>query len=259
MIKEFIKKLIYYLWMVNGLVGWKIKLNQPKKLTILITYYNPARIKHINHQIRNLLKCDFIERVIISCHNPQIKIEDFVNVSDKRLSLLNQNERRGCGYRWLVAEQFSPAYLIVMDDDILLFPWQVKKLLVSLLAETDTPHGFAGMVKQKDESFDYRQKVDQSVDYLCEIYAITGEMLKRYIYLKDRIQTSSEMAKSIESTADFVIVSQTGNLKPKIHYAGHLLRCPTFNQAGVAVHKEQAFLEDVHAVSQALDDINIPA
>lgn len=256
-IKSLAKQLIYRFWIVYGYVGWKLRLKESQKLTVLITYFNPVRLSHINHQIRNLLKCDFIRQVIISNHNPQIRIEEFVKISDPRLVLLNQGVRHGCGHRWLVAAQFSPPYLIVMDDDILLFPWQVQKLFSALLTESDVPHGFAGMIQRPDGSLDYHQKADQSVDYLCEIYAITGQMLDQYIHLKDQLATSPEIARSIESTADFVIVSQTGAMKPRIHYAGHLLRCPTFNQAGVAVHKEQEFLKDVHSVAHALDDVRL--
>ena len=257
MIKEIAKKFIHYFWILSGYLGRNVASTATQKLTVLITYYNPVRMRHANHQIRNLLKCNFVERVIVSNHNPQVKLEDFVKVSNTRLSVVNQDIRHGCGYRWLVASQFSPEYLIVMDDDILLFPGQVKKLFMSLLLEPDIPHGFAGMVQQSNGALDYYQKSDRSVDYLCEIYAITGTMLKQYVDLKDRIQTSPELARSIESTADFVIISRTGRLKPKIHYAGHLLRCPTFNRAGVAVHKERAFLEDVHAVTHALDHIRV--
>lgn len=259
MIKKTIKKILYYLWVLNGHIGWKVALDAPSKLTVLITYYNPIRTKHLNHQIRNLLKCRFVERIVISNHNPEIKIEELVKVSDRRLFLLNQSTRRGCGYRWLVAEQFSPADLIVMDDDILLFPWQVRKLFAALLAESHSPHGFAGMLQQADGSLDYVQKTEQPVDYLCEVYAITGRMLEQYMQLKDRVETNPEIARSIESTADFVIISQTGAMKPRIHYAGHLLRCPTFNQTGVAVHKEQAFLDDVSAVVHALHNVKAHA
>ena len=68
------KKLIYYLWVINGYFGWKLGLATSQTLTVLTTYYNPARLKHVNHQIRNLLKCKFVERVIISNHNPALYI-----------------------------------------------------------------------------------------------------------------------------------------------------------------------------------------
>jgi hypothetical protein len=253
--KEFAKKIIYFFWVFSGRLSPMVGFTSGEKLTVLITYFNPIRLRHVNHQIRNLLKCNFIGQVIISNHNPRLRIEEFVKVSDPRLVLLNQDVQHGCGHRWLVATQFSPTYLIVMDDDILLFPWQIRKLFAALLTELDVPHGFAGMMQQQDGSLDYHQKADQAVDYLCEIYAITGQMLNQYIQLKDQIATGPEIAQSIESTADFVIVSQTGALKPRIHYVGHLLRCPTFNQAGVAVHKEQEFLKDVHSVAHALNNV----
>jgi hypothetical protein len=159
----------------------------------------------------------------------------------------------------LVADQFSPQYLIVMDDDILLFPWQLRKLFGSLIMEPNLPHGFAGMVQQSNGFLEYHQKTERSVDFICEIYAITGKQLQQYMQLKTQIEKSPDLAKSIEFTADFIIVSRTGNMKPKIHRAGHLLRCPTFNQAGVAVHKEQTFLDDVHSVTFALDNVNLHA
>ena len=247
------------MWVINGYFGLRSGLQTSHSLTVLITYYNPVRLRHVNHQLRNLLKCEFVEKVIVSSHNPNIKIDDYVKVSDPRIILLNQSIRHGCGHRWMVADQFSPEYLIVMDDDILLFPWQLRTLFSALIAEPDLPHGFAGMVKQPNGFLEYHQKTEQSVDYICEIYAITGKHLKQYIQLKDQIEHTPDLAKSIEYTADFIIVSRTGRLKPKIHYAGHLLRCPTFNKSGVAVHKEQAFLDDVHVVTFALDNVKLHA
>jgi hypothetical protein len=253
MVKEFIKDLIYRLWVLYGYWGWQIGGSTSARVTVLITYYNPARLKHISSQVRNLLKCKFVERIVISNHNPQLKIEDYVNISDPRLVFVNQEVRRGCGYRWLVANEVSANYLIVMDDDILLFPWQVQKLFLSLVAEPDYPHGLAGMVRQENGSMDYHQKQDRQVDYLCEIYAVTAKQLERYIHVQGCIVSYSDAAKSLDQTADFIVVSRTGSEKPKIHYVGHILRCPTFNQAGVAVHKEKAFQEDTQAVSFALE------
>ena len=214
--KEFVKKIIYYLWVINGYLGLRSGLQISHPLTILITYYNPVRLKHVNHELRNLLKCEFVEKVVISSHNPSIKIDDYIKVSDPRLILLNHSVRHGCGHRWMVADQFSPEYLIVMDDDILLFPWQLRKLFLALIAEPDLPHSFAGMVKQPNGFLEYHQKTERSVDYICEIYAITGKHLKHYIQLKDQIQKNPGPAKSIEFTEDFIIVSRIGDMQLKI-------------------------------------------
>jgi hypothetical protein len=255
-IKNIVKKLVYYLWVLYGFWGWKYGLRSPEKASVLITYYNPIRIKHINHQIRNLLKCKFVERIIISNHNPEIKIENFVRVIDERLVFLNQGVRRGCGYRWLVAAGYSPEYLIVIDDDILLFPSQLQKLFRSLISEPDIPHGFAGMIRQPNGDLNYYQKVERRVDFICEIYAITGKHLQKYIQTRDLIVADEDVAKSVEQTADFVVVSGTGLARPKIHFTWHLLRCPTFNQSGIAVHKEPTYMDDIRAVLVALDAVS---
>ena len=226
-------------------------------MTILITYYNPARMKHINHQLRNLLKCDFVERVIISNHNPDIKIDSLVKVRDQRLVIINQESRQGCGFRWLVAKEFSPQYLIVVDDDILLFPWQLKTLFVSLVADPQVPHGFAGMVHHENDFLEYCEKEDMEVDYLCEVYAITGEHLRRYLELRAQVLRNESLAQMVEFSADFVVVSQTGNQRPRIHKVGRLFRCPTYNEAGVAVHKEHEFDKNVLETIRALSNLGV--
>ena len=252
-IRDWIKRLIYDLWVLYGFVGPRSTSNLHHTVTVLITYYNPARFRHINHQLRNMLKCDFVERIVISNHNPEIRIDDFVKVSDPRLVVVNQSVRQGCGYRWHVAHQFSPDYLIVLDDDILLFPWQVKKLFASLIAEPEVPHGLAGMVREEKNYLQYHQREDLPVDYICEVYAITNAHLDRYLYLRDQIEATTELTESIESATDFIVISRAGSLKPKIHSVGYLVRCPTFNTIGVALHKEGAFFGRIKATALALD------
>jgi hypothetical protein len=253
-LKKLAKKLIYALWVINGYVGIRFHLGAPPKVTVLIAYYNPARMKHINHQIRNFLKCSFVERIIISNHNPDIKIDTLVKVEHESLVILNQKIRRGSGYRWLVANEFSPEYLIVVDD-LLIFPWQLKKLFKSLVTEPEIPHGLAGLIRQKNGLFENHRKVNRSVDYLCEIYAITGNHLKRYIELSSEVSKNAALSKMVEFCADFIIISHTGSLPPQIHDAGFLMRCSTFNKAGVAAHKEPEFHKNILAVGLALNNI----
>lgn len=255
-IKGFTKKKLrdikYALWEFNGYLGARERIDSPHKATVLITYYNPARMVHINHQLRNLLKSVFVERIIVSNHNPDIDIKPLIKVKDDRIVVINQDIRRGCGHRWLVAEQFSPEYLIVVDDDILLFPWQLKKLFVSLIHEPNIPHGFAGMVHHENGYLEYREYVDRPVDYICEIYAVTGEHLKKYMELKQHVLRNPDLVPIVEFAADFIILSQTGNSDPKIHDGGRLFRCTTYNETGVAVHKGSEFDAGVLEVASAL-------
>ncbi|MDZ7319276.1 MAG: glycosyltransferase family 2 protein [candidate division KSB1 bacterium] len=254
-LRIYLRQIKYALWALNGYVGLKSHLPIPSKVNVLITYYNPSRMRHINHQLRNLFKCDFVEKVIVSNHNPNIAIDSLVKVRDQRLVIVNQEIRRGCGYRWLVAQAFASEYLVVIDDDILLFPWQLKTLFAELVADPQVPHGFAGMVRHDDDFLEYREKENRSVDYLCEVYAITREHLKRYMELRNYILKNESLARMIEFSVDFVVISQTGNYNPKIHDAGRLFRCPTYNESGIAVHKEREFDKGVLEMARALSDL----
>lgn len=252
-LKKILSRLKYQFWALYGWIGLRSRLDIPERATILITYFNPVRMKHINHQIRNILKCGFVEKIIISNHNPAIRIESMVKIQDNRLTVINQDIRRGCGYRWSIAGRYAPRYLIVVDDDILLFPWQLKTLFSRLVAEPEIPHGFAGMLHHENGSLEYREMEDLNVDYLCEIYALTGDHLKRYEELRSRaIARDIALEPVLDNSADFMVISKAGVGAPRIHKSSRLFRCPTYNQTGVAVHKETEFEHGVLDVAKAL-------
>ena len=46
----------YALWVLNGYLGGEVSLATSSKATVLITYYRPERMRHLNHQVRNVLK-----------------------------------------------------------------------------------------------------------------------------------------------------------------------------------------------------------
>jgi len=253
-LKKVFREIKYCLWELNGFIGLRSRTSMSQKVTVLFTYYNPARMQHINHQLRNIFKCDFVKQVIISNHNPEIDIASLIKVREERITVVNQKIRRGCGYRWLVANEFSPEYLIVVDDDVLLFPWQLKQLFEALIKEPQIPHGLAGMIRHSDGFLEYRQEEERSLDYICEIYALTGIQLNRYMELRDELIKDEALMDMVEFAADFMIVSHSGNGIPKIHDAGRLFRCSTYNETGVAVHKNNDFDNSILEVAHLLNN-----
>ena len=200
-----------------------------------------------------MLKCNFIEKVIISSHNPDIKIEDHVRVGGSRLVLLNQDVRRACGYRWVVAREFSPQYLVVIDDDILLFPFQLKILFQRLIEEPNVPHGISGMVQMGNGDLEFHQWENMDVHYLTEAYAVTQAHLEQYFEMVDRFAEHDRgMPERVEYLCDFIVISQTGAQNPKFHKVGRIFRDETFNIPGVANHKEEQFSNVVTEISQAV-------
>jgi len=245
------------LWILNAYVGKPVWVESPEKLTVLITYFNPVRMKKINHQIRNILKCEFVDKLIISNHNPDIHIQDKLKVNDDRLTILNQSVKRGCGFRWLVANGFDFKYLIVIDDDFLISAQQLASLFRRLLEEPNIPHGLAGMNCLPAGGFEYRDKENVVVDFLCEVYAVTKSHLDRFMEINSSISSDAKIARIVDSTADFMIVSQTGTSRPKIHDVGRLFRDETFKTEGVAVHKNQTFEEHMEQILNALRSLGL--
>jgi hypothetical protein len=244
------------LWVLNGYLGRPISLGVPHKVTVLITYYNQVRMKHINPQLRSLLKCAFVDQVIVSNHNPEVKINDLINIRDNRLSILNQNVRRSCGYRWQIAKELESEYFVVIDDDILLFPSQLKGLFECLISEPKVPHGFSGMIHMKDGNFQYRERENIDVHYLCEVYAVTKTHIARYFEMQGILAKQDEsLPDAVERLGDFILISQTGTQNPKIHKVGRIIKSETFKAPGVANHKDKEFAFVLSDVSQAVDNI----
>lgn len=243
------------MWVLNGYIGRSVSLGIPQKAMVLITYYHPARMDHIEPQVRNILKCRFVDKLIISNHNPDVRIEDKIKIKDGRLHFINQTTRRGCGYRWLVAQELNSEYLIVVDDDIWFFPSQLAKLFSHLVADPLIPHGITGMLFVENKDLEYHEKKDMTVDFLCETYAVTGDHINQYLELRRLVAQNDELADMIDSAADFMIISRTGVGKPKIHNVGRLFKADTFKQADVAVHKNERFDKSVLEVGQLLNSL----
>jgi len=246
------------LWTLNGYFGRTLSLDIPQKVTVLLTYYHPARMNHINGQIRNFLKCAFVEKIVITNHNPNIKIEDRIHIRDDRLSCINQDVRRGNGYRWRVANTLDAEYFVVVDDDVLLFPSQVKILFQHLIAEPNVPHGYAGQIHLKNDKFEYRERENIEVQYLCELYAVTKSQVKRYAEIEQLLLEHDRMlAEFVERFADHILISQTTTQDPKIHEINRFLRNETFKTPGIATHKDDEFEAGVLKVCYAVKKIKM--
>ncbi len=253
-VKYWLKMLV---WVANGYFGKRFSLPGPQKLTVLITYFNPARMTRIDHQLRNIFKCSFVEKVIVSNHNPDVDIRDLIKFRDCHLKILNQPVAQGCGYRWQIASEINPEYLVVIDDDLFLFPGQLTKLFKALLADPGIPHGLSGINCLPDGSYEFRDRDDRETDFLCEIYALTKEHLNHYMKTYADLSSNEQIIRIINSTTDFIVLSHTGVSKPRIHNAGRLFRDETFKQEGVAVHKKEMFNEYIELTQYAIKINNL--
>lgn len=248
----------YLLLDLNGYLGRTVSIDGSQKVTVLLTYYHPARMKRINSVLRNYLKCGFVERVVVTNHNPAVDIREKIKVLDERIVCINQDVRRGNGYRWRVANSLDAEYFIVVDDDVVLFPEQVRILFQHLLSDPAVPHGFAGQIHHGNEDFEYRERENNEIDYLCELYAVSRTHVKRYAEIEDLLaRQDATLAGFVERFADHIVISQTTPRRPVIHKIGRLLRSETFKSEGIATHKNDDFYDGVIKVCRAVKEIKM--
>jgi hypothetical protein len=107
---------------MEGRFGGPVSGDTSDRLTVLIAFHHPFRMRHADAMARNILRCRFVERLVLSNHNPNARLGDFLRLSDERLIVNEEQTSRGCRHRWLVASRWPADYVIVIDDDILLRP-----------------------------------------------------------------------------------------------------------------------------------------
>ncbi len=242
-------------WKLTAHYGRRPSFRGGTATTALVVYHNPLRARHMRHQVKVVLQCSCVSRVVIASHNPALRIDDPVLNKEPRVTITHESVDRGCGHRWFTAEGLEGDYFLVIDDDILLFPSQIATLVESLLMEPDRPHGLSGLLCLEGGGFAFHQSEERDVDCLCEVYAVTRQHLQRYIQMTKSLAQNASVAAAIQRFADFVVISAAGTRKPRIHNVGHVLRCSTFNRPGVAAHAAPGFFETVSEVYRAVCEV----
>ncbi len=248
-IKYVLWSVLYWPWVLQSLGGRRVTVDNGRRLTVLIPAYSPARMRDITPLVRSLLKCTFVEKIIVSNHNPAVSIRDFVRVQDRRLTLLDQTVRRGPGYCWMLAAREDAEYFMRIDDDVLLFPRQAALLFRRLVEQPSVPHGLSGRIGSR-----YVQCRETDVDGLFSLYAATHTHVDRYLDYADRMVTAGLLTvDDVELWGEDIVLSRTGSGKPRLHDAGFLLQGLTCWHSRVALHKQPGFPQRRLQVENALE------
>jgi hypothetical protein len=195
------------------------------------------------------LKCAFVEKIIVSNHNPAVSIHDFVRVQDRRLALLDQTVRRGPGYSWVLAAREDAEYFMRIDDDVLLFPRQAALLFRWLVEQPSVPHGLSGRIGSR-----YVQCRETDADGLFSLYAATRAHVNRYLdYAHRMVRAGLLTVEDVEFWGEDIVLSRTGSGKPRIHDVGFLLQGLTCWHSRVALHRQPGFRERRLQVENALE------
>ena len=232
------RETLYHKWVLDGYISPPISLATDKKVTIVVPSYHASRARNLQPLVRSTLKCNFVEKIIISNHNPEIRLEDWVHTDDSRVVLMNHPVRRGCGHGWIVASKDSADFFIVIDDDMLIYPQQLAVLFKQLISQPEIPHGFIG----RRVDGEYVMDRETEVEFLYNIYAVTKAHIQTYLkYTQEIITNGYASRESIEYWGDDIVVSHTGTGLPRIHKVGSIRQCKTTKTSGVATFTENQF------------------
>lgn len=218
----------------------------------MIPSYHPSRSRNLEPLVRNALRCSFVDRVVVSNHNPSVRLHRWKWTTLPRVSVIEHPIRRGCGHGWMVAHEWPSPYYLVLDDDTLPEPRQLGRLFAKLLADPTVPHGLAGW--RADGHFVERQECD--VECLFNVYAVTRQQVERYVSLTETLTNRYDIAPSvIEFYADDIVISHTGERAARSHDLGWVLRCRTSDGEGVAISRDPEFWPHRLRVMRALAEI----
>lgn len=238
--RMFVLRKLFPLWFRVGGAGcgpW----TRSEKLTVVLLSY--GRAANLNSIVAACLACPFVQRVILSNNNPELRMRDFVRQRDSRLQITDQSVRCFPSKRYELARDSGDEWLLCIDDDTFLTPRQIRSLFGASLANPAVPHGVAGENFRREGGFaEYLFGIPgkpETVDCLVWAYAFTRKHAERYFELLRKLCIDNATFRANED----IVLSLAGNGRPLVHNFGTLHLCGSRDAEEVATSKQTGFRE----------------
>jgi hypothetical protein len=236
----------------------------PRETNCAVVILSHNRPQNLSLIVRAALRNRFVSKLIVSNSNPEVQIRDWVNVTDGRLTLIDEKRPTQPGHRIVLARDTGADYCLAIDDDIFLTPSQWAECFRRLLEDPEVPHGITGNLykpgirSSNGSPFHHITGVEATVDVLIGAYAFTREHALRVFDLAKAIGVDNL---SLVRNYDDILLSFAGNARPRIHAIKPALLCASASLPGIALWKsdEQFWSErervfgQVQAARSALD------
>src|SRR5262245_52651730 len=93
----------YTKWQWNASFGPMVNIPESEKLTVIVlNYKRPHNMQPI---VRSILRCSFVNKLIVCNNDPLSRIEEWISASDKRVVLINNPRNRGTIARFEIASK----------------------------------------------------------------------------------------------------------------------------------------------------------
>lgn len=239
-VRMFVLRKLFPVWFRLGGAGsgaWP----RDEKLTVVLLSY--GRAANLNTIVAACLACPFVQRIILSNNNPQLRMRDFVPLRDSRLQVTDQSKRCFPSKRYELARDSGDEWLLCIDDDTFFTPRQIRSLFEALLAEPSVPHGIAGENFRPEGGFAQylfgASEQPETVDCLVWAYAFTRQHAERYFELLQKLGIDNATFRANED----IVLSLAGKGRPLVHNFGTLHLCGSRDAEEVATSKQAGFRE----------------
>ena len=231
----------YTKWQWHASFGPTVNIPESEKITVIIlNYKRPHNMQPI---VRSVLRCSFVKKLIVCNNDPLSRIEEWISASDKRVVLLNNSRNGGTIARFEIASKEDGTYFLAIDDDIFLYPEQIRTLFRHLLKDPSVPHGVYGQrLVGHDQFVDAIHGIEERIDILNRVYAFTKTHVVELFRLLSVIGIQDKEWGDL-TKGDDMVLSFTGETMPICHDVGEILDCPSEGIPGIAVWKERDFVD----------------
>ena len=230
----------YLAWQWRSRFGTVQRLAGPERFTaIVLSFRRPENIGPI---ARSVLRCAFVERLVVCNNNPDERLADWLTLRDARLRAIDREDNGGTLVRLTLARDLPARYFLVLDDDLFLDPAQIRRVAEALVREPDRAHGIYGQIANADGGFhDAIHGIEREVEILNRVFAFTDEHVREFFELHRALAIDTDESPLKRTAADDILLSRCGRGRPRCHDVGPLLDCPTEGVAGIAVWRESDF------------------
>jgi Glycosyl transferase family 64 domain len=204
---------------------------------VLLSHNRPQNLPIL---IKGALRSGFVSKIVVSNSNPKVSLEDWINLEDSRLLLIDESEPTQPGHRLVLARETGAKYVLAIDDDIFFTPGQWRNFFGLLLVDEHCPHGIIGHLyrpgttSSNGSPFHHVVGRETDVDVLIGAYAFTSEHVNRVFELAAKIGVSDL---SRVRNGDDILLSFGGIKPPRIHPLKPALVCASASLPGIALWK----------------------
>ena len=202
---------------------------------ILLVHRRPA---NIDLQIRAALHAPSIGEVVVSCNNPEVRVEDWTGVTSPRLRVLHESGRNQTR-RYAVALESGGDRFVLPDDDVLFLPAALDEFCRALPDDADCPLGLAGQrygASGAWESAIYGS--GEEVDVLNRAYVCTRAHAEGVFRNAELLGWSEQ--DTFSNPADDVLVSFAGTRCPTLVEVAHV-NCISHADREISTYRQADF------------------